>query len=128
MIRVIWIFVGVTILIFGIWGCDTSTNPTPDNGGGPGPGPFPSLGGNWEWQYPLPQGNDLLAVDFADHLTGVVVGYGGVIIRTDDAGDTWTGIPSVTNANLYDVRFSDDETAWAVGSDPWADRTVILNS
>lgn len=128
MVRVIWIFVGALIMLFGIWGCDTSTNPTPEEEGGPGPGPFPSLGGNWEWQYPLPQGNDLLAVDFADYLTGVAVGYGGVIVRTDDAGETWTGVPSVTNATLYDIRFSDEETAWVVGSDPWADQTVILKS
>ncbi len=126
--RVIWIFVGVIILIFGMLGCDTSTNPTPGEEGGEGSGPFPSLGGHWEWQYPLPQGNDLLSVDFANSLTGVAVGYGGAIIRTTSAGFPWTGVASVTNANLYDVRFSDDQTVWAVGSDPWADRTVILKS
>ena len=52
-----------------------------------------------------------------DHATGdtfVIVGYNGRIIRSEDAGETWTEIESPAEWALTQVQFIDD-TGWAVG-------------
>lgn len=51
------------------------------------------------------------------HVTGdvfVVVGYGGRILRSEDAGQTWQEVPSPTEWSLNQVTFIDDY-GWAVG-------------
>ena len=108
---VVWVMVGVMITLF--WGCD-SGGPFGGGGGGGG-GPFPSLGGNWVWQYPLPQGNDLLAVDFITSDLGIAVGKGGIIIRTTNGGSSWQAVAPVTSSDLYDVKFVNQQTVFAAG-------------
>jgi photosystem II stability/assembly factor-like uncharacterized protein len=44
-----------------------------------------------------------------------VVGAGGTIMYTSDAGNTWSTQTSGTNAGLWDVRFLDANIGWAVG-------------
>jgi len=120
-----WIIVVVTCgLVF--WGCE-SGGPTAENGGGGG-GPFPSLVGEWVWQHPLPQGNDLLAVDFVDANLGLAVGAGGAIIRTTNGGATWDAIAPVTNYTVTDVKFLTSQTAFAVGYEPLLALPVVLRS
>ncbi|MBK6824781.1 MAG: hypothetical protein IPG87_18050 [Saprospiraceae bacterium] len=36
----------------------------------------------------------LMDLDFADELTGVVVGFNGTILKTTDGGQSWTQMPS----------------------------------
>jgi photosystem II stability/assembly factor-like uncharacterized protein len=120
-----WIIIGVTIISIAFVGCQSS-NPVEEEGGGPGP--YPSLGGDWEWQYPLPQGNDLLAVDFNNQNLGLAVGNGGVIIRTTNGGSSWNAIAPVTTFDLQDVRFIDDQTVFAVGCDWSSYLSVVLRS
>ncbi len=44
----------------------------------------------WEWQNPLPQGNSISAIRFADDkLHGWAVGADGVILYTADGGFQW---------------------------------------
>jgi photosystem II stability/assembly factor-like uncharacterized protein len=111
-------------LIF--WGCEGG-GPTGGGGGGGG-GPFPSLSGNWEWQFPLPQGNDLWAVDFVSPSLGLAVGSGGAIIRTNTGGQSWSAILPVTSYDLNDVKFVNSQTALAVGAGPVAGQTIVLRS
>jgi photosystem II stability/assembly factor-like uncharacterized protein len=118
------ILVVTTGLVF--WGCEGG-GPISGNGGGGG-GPFPTLTGNWEWQYPFPQGNDLWAVDFVNSNLGLAVGSGGAIIRTNTGGQSWSAILPVTSYDLTDVKFVDQQTAFAVGSGPAAGQTVVLRS
>jgi hypothetical protein len=47
----------------------------------------------WFWGSPQPQGNDLNGIDFAGG-RGYASGALGTLLRTDDAGQTWTGIAS----------------------------------
>lgn len=67
----------------------------------------------------LPQNSgvtsQLNAISFASSTTGVVVGNGGVIRRTTDAGLHWTGAISGTTADLTDVTFVGPNTYIAVG-------------
>ena len=61
--------------------------------------------------------SELNAVFFqADGRTGVAVGAGGTIVRTTDAGATWSRPPSGTTFNLNGLWFSTASEGWAVGS------------
>lgn len=53
---------------------------------------------------------------FANALLGLVVGEGGVILRTSDGGVSWSRRPSGTDQDLNRVRFVDATTAWAIGA------------
>lgn len=75
----------------------------------------------------------LKAVDFDDNgwfsLVGFAVGDGGVIIRSEDSGDTWSTLVSPTTEDLRDVRtfgaFLEDEGfIVAVGTDGTVVRSV----
>jgi photosystem II stability/assembly factor-like uncharacterized protein len=48
----------------------------------------------WAWGSPRPQGNDLFALEFAGGGRGYAAGDFGTVLRTDDAGATWTGVPT----------------------------------
>ena len=60
--------------------------------------------------------NDLKAVDFpVDENTGFVVGNSGTILKTIDAGNSWSVSKSQTNSHLLDVDFIDNFTGYASG-------------
>ena len=85
------------------------------------PGPFipeanrGALGRQWFWQNPLPQGNDLRGVSFIDANTANLVGAYGTIIRTTDAGSSWTIETSGTTETLWAVSFADVNDGTVVG-------------
>ncbi len=68
----------------------------------------------WLWGNPLPQGNTLRAMAFAG-TTGYAVGDFGTLLKTTDAGDTWTGLPAGTFSNLTEVEVLDANTVVAGG-------------
>ncbi len=68
----------------------------------------------WLWGNPLPQGNTLRAMAFAG-TTGYAVGDFGTLLKTTDAGDTWTGLPAGTFSNLTEVQVLDANTVVAGG-------------
>ena len=78
--------------------------------------PISSGDGTWSWQSPLPQGNDLNDVAFADSGRGWTVGDCGTILRSDDGGATWSGDRSGTGADLYGAAVASAHRAWAVGA------------
>jgi len=59
--------------------------------------------------------SELQSVSFTDANTGTVVGNGGIILRTTDAGATWVSQLSGTTETLFDVFFTDGKTGTAVG-------------
>lgn len=63
----------------------------------------------WFWGSPLPQGNPLTAIDFFGN-RGYAVGGFGTLLRTDDGGTTWSGLPSGTTTALTDLRVLDADT------------------
>lgn len=46
----------------------------------------------------------LLGIHFTDNDTGYACGDGGVIIKTTDAGNSWSTLVSGTTANLWDIK------------------------
>jgi photosystem II stability/assembly factor-like uncharacterized protein len=56
----------------------------------------------WNWGNPQPQGNTLRTVEFAGGL-GFAAGDFGTLLRTDDGGRSWTGVPTGTTASLTHV-------------------------
>lgn len=53
---------------------------------------------------------------FADAGLGLVVGEGGVILRTTDGGASWLRSASGTTSDLHRVRFVDAHAVWAIGA------------
>jgi photosystem II stability/assembly factor-like uncharacterized protein len=52
----------------------------------------------WKWGNPLPQGNTIRALDFNGG-TGYAAGDFGTLLKTTDAGVSWTGVPTgITSA------------------------------
>src|SRR3712207_2511147 len=78
----------------------------------------------WLWQNPLPQGNALNTIRFAeDGQRGWAVGADGVILRTDNGGFTWEQQTSPAVATLYGLFVEDRERAVVVGA-----RGVVLRT
>jgi len=63
------------------------------------------------WLLPQP---DLYAVD-SHGSNAWAVGYWGAVLRSDDAGETWTPVETPTDRALYAVSFADASHGWAVG-------------
>ncbi len=63
----------------------------------------------WTWGSPRPQGNDLRVIEFAGG-RGYAAGNFGTILRTDDAGVTWTGLRTGTTQDLFRLRAVDADT------------------
>jgi photosystem II stability/assembly factor-like uncharacterized protein len=68
----------------------------------------------WNWGNPQPQGNTLRAVEFRG-ARGFAAGEFGTLLRTDDRGRSWTGIPTGTTAAITHISIADDTTV-VVGS------------
>lgn len=69
----------------------------------------------WSWGTPLPQGNTLRAVELVG-LRGYAAGDFGTLLRTDDGGATWTGIPTGIVSDLKQVRVLDADTVFIGGA------------
>ena len=58
---------------------------------------------------------DLHDIAFADTQNGWVVGSGGLILVTQDSGETWTEQPSGVTADLMSVAFPNPKDGWTAG-------------
>ena len=113
--RLLWLVVSLAIMttaLLGIWWQRAAGYPLAARGR--------SLA--WLW-HPLER-NPILGLAFslngsitsgAEGRIGWVVGDAGMILKTENGGDTWEQRPSGTTANLYSVTFTSDDTGWAVG-------------
>jgi hypothetical protein len=75
-----------------------------------------STGAHWIWQNPLPQGNTLYGLSFADVNTGKAMGDNGTIVQTTDGGNNWVIQSSGTTNTLYGVSFTDLNQGTVVGA------------
>ncbi len=75
-------------------------------------------GQSWT-QATVPTRMQLNAVHFVDEQTGFAVGEDEVIVKTTDAGESWTlvhqGIDADIKGPLLDIQFSDPENGFAIG-------------
>jgi photosystem II stability/assembly factor-like uncharacterized protein len=56
----------------------------------------------WSWSNPSPQGENIADISFSGG-TGYAVGGFGTLLRSTDAGTTWSGLPSTTVQDLTRV-------------------------
>jgi len=59
---------------------------------------------------------NLIAVDLHEDSVAIAVGWNGVIIRSTDAGNSWTQVNSGTTDYLWDVKFIDSRRGFIIGS------------
>jgi photosystem II stability/assembly factor-like uncharacterized protein len=71
-------------------------------------------GTGWVWANPLPQGDDLDAIAFSG-ARGIAAGADGLILRTEDAGASWSAVASGTEADLTEVAMPDANTVYVGG-------------
>jgi photosystem II stability/assembly factor-like uncharacterized protein len=69
----------------------------------------------WFWGNPVPQGNALFDTDFTG-TTGYAAGQFGTLLRTTDAGATWTGLATGMTDDLTELDVIDGTTV-VVGSE-----------
>jgi photosystem II stability/assembly factor-like uncharacterized protein len=74
-------------------------------------------GGDFRQAKSVPVRSTLTAVFFIDEKTGWAVGHWGIVLRTDDAGESWKVQRSDTSVDqpLFSVHFRDRDRGWAVG-------------
>jgi photosystem II stability/assembly factor-like uncharacterized protein len=74
-------------------------------------------GGDFRQAKSVPVRSTLTAVFFIGEKTGWAVGQWGVVLRTDDAGESWTLQRSDLSVDqpLFSVYFRDKDRGWAVG-------------
>ena len=70
----------------------------------------------------------LKSVFFFDALVGWVAGENGLVLQTRDGGVTWITQDSSTTFSLEKIRFVNEDTGWATGSDfsPPETRKLLL--
>jgi photosystem II stability/assembly factor-like uncharacterized protein len=78
------------------------------------PAPVSTGHSGWTWGSPTPQGQDLTAVSFQG-ADGYAVGALGTVLRSEDGGQTWTGLPSGTTDQLDHVQELSPTTVIAGG-------------
>ncbi len=60
--------------------------------------------------------NRLSRVAFANTRVGYVAGFGGVVLKTTNAGATWNTLASGISNDLYSLTLTDSLTVWACGA------------
>ncbi len=70
----------------------------------------------WTWQNPTPDGNTLNDVAIFGGKYAVAVGDLGLILRSEDKGETWAKISSSTKSRLNSIAMTDNGTGWIVGA------------
>jgi len=65
----------------------------------------------------VPVRSTLTAVCFVGEKTGWAVGHWGVVLRTEDAGESWKvqRVDAAVDQPLFSVHFKDAQRGWAVG-------------
>ena len=69
-------------------------------------------------------GTEIRALHLFDAQRGSAVGRGGQAFATDDGGDTWTPVPTPTEADLHHLFWIDEQRGWATGYDTVVEQSV----
>jgi photosystem II stability/assembly factor-like uncharacterized protein len=74
-------------------------------------------GQDWKWINPLPTGNRLNCVKFADSSTVFAIGNYGTIVKSTDGGMKWKFQNSGTNIDLFSISVIDKDTVYISSRD-----------
>jgi photosystem II stability/assembly factor-like uncharacterized protein len=66
----------------------------------------------WHHQNPLPSSEDYNCIFFTSSDTGFIIGGGGIILKTTNAGTTWSYPLSGTNKTLRSIFFTNANTGY----------------
>lgn len=69
----------------------------------------------WQWSNPVPQGQAIRALDLNGPV-GYAAGDFGTVLRTDDAGQTWSGLASGVTVDLNHVAIIDENSVVVAGT------------
>lgn len=110
-----WLLIAVLAMPMAlIIGCDDDD----DNGTGP------VATSSWQQQDLVTEGNKLRAVEFLSPTKGWAAGEEGVVLFTDDGGDSWEIQDPATADNIFAIKFIDSLNGWAVGASGAMIRTI----
>lgn len=68
----------------------------------------------WAWSSPQPQGNTLRAIEFTGGV-GYAAGDFGTVLKTQDGGSSWQGLPTGMTAELRKLRLVGQNTVVVAG-------------
>ena len=68
--------------------------------------------GEWAFQHPMPDGQQIRDIDFANANLGLAVGTYGTVLRTIDGGKNWDNVTFNNKNDIKGVHFSSGLTAW----------------
>lgn len=77
----------------------------------------------WCWQRPLPTGNQVQAIAVSG-TTAWAAGEVGTLLKSVDAGATWTPLHGPAMSTLSGVSFADEQNGWALSLDGSVWRTT----
>jgi len=77
---------------------------------------IPPISGDWVVQNPRPQSDAINASQFVTADTGYAVGADGLLMKTTDAGLSWTVIETGESLDLKGLFFLDADTGFMVGN------------
>ncbi|MFC1946386.1 YCF48-related protein [Chloroflexota bacterium] len=70
----------------------------------------------WYLVYEAEDSNHYSALCFSDENNGWVIGDSGIVLHTEDGGNSWETIQSETESDLKCIHFSGSENGWIAGS------------
>ena len=83
--------------------------------------------GRWVWQRPLPQGEDIRDLRFADALHGWAV-TDIALLRTTNGGRSWSELPGAASLSPRRAAFADAMTGWIAGVDEDGQGTISITT
>ena len=66
----------------------------------------------WHWQNPTPIGKPIYDMQFIDSIAGYVCGYGGMILKTTDAGLNWNEVETSSDGLIFRIFFLNRDIGW----------------
>jgi photosystem II stability/assembly factor-like uncharacterized protein len=82
---------------------------------------------NWHILNEGSHGN-INSIDFVNQTTGWAAGFNGLLLKTEDGGETWTNLVYKEGAQIYIIDFVNEMTGYAYGWDPDNGENVIIKT
>lgn len=71
--------------------------------------------GQWSWKYPIPQGNTISVMQMMGN-SGYGAGIYGSLIYTNDKGNNWSNLDSLTSEHFNGLYFLNENLGYLVGN------------